>query len=140
MTSNQDAVPATANSGTKTQLRFWTTVWRAIRLRCPHCGQGRIFVNYFRMHPRCSTCGLRFQREPGYFLGSIYFNYGVTAMIVTAGYLGCLFGTNIPTQILLPIFGAWCLLFPLWFFRYARSLWLGFDRYFDVSSDEARLT
>ena len=23
------------------------------------------------------------------------------------------------------------LIFPLWFFRYARSLWLGFDQYMD---------
>jgi hypothetical protein len=28
---------------------------------------------------------------------------------------------------------AFCVFFPLWFFRYARSLWLAFDEYFDPS-------
>jgi hypothetical protein len=26
---------------------------------------------------------------------------------------------------------AFCVVFPLWFFRYARSLWLGMDHYVD---------
>ena len=29
------------------------------------------------MHDRCSTCGLRFNREPGYFLGAMYISYGL---------------------------------------------------------------
>ena len=32
---------------------------------------------------------------------------------------------------------AFCVLFPLWFFRYARSLWLGFDYYFDPPATSA---
>jgi hypothetical protein len=34
---------------------------------------------------------------------------------------------------------AFCLLFPLWFFRYARSLWLGLDYYFDPKDDHRKL-
>ncbi len=29
------------------------------------------------MHDRCPTCGLRFNRETGYFLGAMYISYGV---------------------------------------------------------------
>lgn len=83
------------------------------------------------MHPACNQCGLKFQREPGYFLGSIYFNYGLTALLVTVAYFVGYFATSIPPGYLLWGLTAFCLLFPLWFFRYARSLWLGWDHYFD---------
>ena len=39
------------------------------------------------MAERCTECGLRFHREPGFYLGSIYFNYGLTAILVTVGYV-----------------------------------------------------
>lgn len=30
------------------------------------------------MHPRCPVCGLKFEREPGYFLGALYFSYALS--------------------------------------------------------------
>ena len=27
------------------------------------------------MHANCPVCGLKFQREPGYFVGAMYFSY-----------------------------------------------------------------
>ena len=38
------------------------------------------------MHERCPHCGVKFEREPGFFLGSIYINYGLTALIVAVAY------------------------------------------------------
>ncbi len=36
-------------------------VWRAVRrglaLRCPACGQGRLFAGYLKQAPACSSCG-----------------------------------------------------------------------------------
>jgi hypothetical protein len=29
------------------------------------------------MHERCPLCGLKFEREDGYFLGAMYFGYGL---------------------------------------------------------------
>lgn len=87
------------------------------------------------MYPSCDRCGLKFQREPGYFLGSIYFNYGLTALLVTVAYFVGYFGTSLAPAYLLWGLTAFCLFFPLWFFRYARSLWLGWDHYFDPTDD-----
>ena len=83
------------------------------------------------MPQSCSSCGLVFHREPGYFLGSIYFNYGATAFIVTAAYFIGYFFTDISPQVLLWSLTAFCVLFPLWFFRYARALWMGLDEFVD---------
>ena len=111
---------------------FGTLIGRALRLRCPRCGEGKMFRNLFRMNERCAECHLKYERAPGYFLGSIYINYGLTAMTVTAGYLFLDFVTDVPDSWLMPILGTYCILFPLMFYRYARALWLAMDSFFDT--------
>jgi uncharacterized protein (DUF983 family) len=115
---------------------YLTMMWRAWRLRCPRCGQGWLFKNWIAMHPHCPWCELKYEREPGYFLGSIYINYGLTAMLVTISYFTLLFSKVVSAQTALWIVAAFALLFPIFFFRYARSLWLGFDHFWDPSVDE----
>lgn len=110
---------------------YQTVLWRSLRLRCPRCGQGKLFKGWFTMHPRCESCGLVYEREPGFFLGSIYVNYGLTAMLVTIGYFGLFFADVMTPQQVLWLMLAFSLVFPLLFFRHARSLWLGFDQYWD---------
>lgn len=83
------------------------------------------------MHKQCEHCGKSFEREPGFFLGSIYFNYGLTALLMTIGYMVLRFGYDFPeTPVLLGAL-AFTFIFPLLFFRHARSLWLGFDQFAD---------
>jgi hypothetical protein len=90
------------------------------------------------MWPKCSACELPFDREPGFYLGSIYFNYGLTALLVTIAYFALYFGVEASQQIVLAALMAFCVLFPLWFFRYARSLWLGMDEYLDPHSEKEK--
>ena len=91
------------------------------------------------MNDRCPVCDLRYEREPGFFLGSIYINYGLTALLVTVCFYSLYFGRVVSPQAALWIVTAFALLFPIWFFRYARSLWLGFDQYWDpVPEDDAQ--
>ncbi|MFO0913320.1 MAG: DUF983 domain-containing protein [Pirellulales bacterium] len=111
--------------------KFLPQVERALRLRCPRCGIGRLFTGWFRMSPTCSECGLKYEREPGFFLGAIYFNYGLTALISAFAYPILLFSGTLHRQQTFAVTIAFVILFPLWFFRYARSLWLGFDYFWD---------
>ena len=112
-------------------LRLWEYLVRALRLRCPQCGKGRLFRTPLSMFDHCVYCGLQYAREEGYLLGSIYFNYGLTALIVSVGYPLLVFGFDLPSQIVLWSTMAFCIIFPLWFFRYARSLWIAFDQLCD---------
>lgn len=104
---------------------------RALRLRCPWCGEAGMFRGLLAMHERCSACGLRFEREPGYFLGSIYFNYGVSVVVAIALHLvlSAELGWSAPAElaVILPIVVA----IGLALFRFARALWLAFDLQFD---------
>jgi uncharacterized protein (DUF983 family) len=112
-------------------MKIRTLLVRCLRLRCPICGKGLMFAGYFRMYPQCDQCGFRYASGQGYFLGSIYFNYGVTAVIVLVAYLSLMLTDSASPEALLIGLTAFCVLFPLWFFRYARSLWLALDCYFD---------
>ena len=107
---------------------------RVQRLRCPRCGEGRLFPGLLNMHEECSSCHLKNERAPGYFLGSIYVNYGFTAVAMTIGYLflhPILGFTN--RQLAAPLVG-FCIVFATFFFRYARALWLSLDCFFDPTS------
>jgi uncharacterized protein (DUF983 family) len=108
---------------------------RALRLRCPRCGRGVLFDGWFAMRETCDACGLRFEREPGYFVGAIYVNYAVTAVacLGTAIGLDLAFGLGVWTQVAIAV--AIAVLVPVLFFRYARSLWLGLDHVV-TSADE----
>ena len=70
--------------GTATKLR---TIGDILRQRCPRCRLGNIFRysifrGFPRMHQRCPVCDLKFDREPGYFLGAMYVSYGLGIVIV----------------------------------------------------------
>ena len=108
-------------------MTFWRTVGRALRLRCPNCGEGRLFRGFFSMEPSCRSCALDFLREQGYYVGAMYINYGVTAAVELS--VGIPLAGRIPLATLSWPLGAFAILFPLWFFRYSRSLWLGIDLY-----------
>jgi len=82
------------------------------------------------MNDTCPTCGLKFEREPGYFMGALYISYALA--IVILGLL--MFGWHVlfPDMDL-----GWAVLLaglvyvplmPL-VFRYARVIWLHFDHW-----------
>lgn len=117
-------------------MRFFTLLNRALRLRCPLCGQGKLFRGWLTMHPECPNCRVKFEREPGFFLGSIYINYGLTALIVAIGYPVLLFGGYVAETPLLIASLVFVVLFPILLFPWARSLWLGFDQWHDPREGE----
>jgi uncharacterized protein (DUF983 family) len=114
----------------------WTVLGRGLRRVCPRCGRAPLFRGWFAMDERCAVCGRRFNRAPGYLLGSIYINYGVTALLVVVTYFSLYFGEVLDGKQLLVLLTAFSVVFPLWFFRYARSLWIAFDERWDPWPNE----
>jgi len=104
------------------------------------CGHGRLFRGLWATNKECPKCKADFQREPGFYLGSIYFNYGLTTVIVAIAYPILLFSGTLSNDALLWCSLAFVLLFPLWFFRHARSFWLAFDQYCDPREGEQGTT
>ncbi len=108
-------------------MKFWTVVGRGLRHRCPKCGEGRLFRRLLAMNDACSGCGLDFKREQGYYIGAMYINYGVTTAVLLAVALPLI--DKVPMAHLLWPLAVFSIIFPIWFFRYSRSLWLAVDLY-----------
>ncbi len=99
-----------------------------------------MFRGLFSMQPECLTCRLKFEREPGYFLGAIYINYAATVLCMLVGFFTSeyLFKPPLTHQIIV-----WCsfgVVFPIVFYRYSKSLWLALDYIFNpVEEDHAEM-
>ena len=119
MTTPHRSAPQPAGRG--------TNLGRAFRLVCPRCGGGRLFRGWFRMHDGCPSCGLSFAREPGFYLGSIYVNYGVTVVVTGGLYAALVLAAGLSHETALAVCVAVAVLLPLAFFRHARSLLLALD-------------
>lgn len=64
-----------------------STISAILHQLCPRCRAGKIFVKpilwgWPRMNECCPSCGLRFEREPGYFLGAMYLGYGLALIMI----------------------------------------------------------
>ena len=60
-----------------------------VRQCCPRCREGMIFRGsllrgFPRMNQICTVCGLKFERESGYFLGAMYLSYMLGVGVVLA--------------------------------------------------------
>ena len=109
---------------------------------CPRCGQGAIFRlplwrGYLAMNERCPVCGLKFEREPGYFLGALYFSYAASVPPVCALVLMFwrLVGWRFDTAVL-AAFVAWLPAVPL-VTRMARVVWIHVDQHFDPEEERS---
>jgi len=88
------------------------------------------------MHAACPRCGFSYEREPGFYLGSIYLNYGAT-VILTGGLYGLLvLALGFSNETTLAVCLAAAVLCPILLFRHARSFLLALDS--SVNQDQAR--
>ena len=113
------------------ELSFSQALSRAFRVRCPYCGSGRLFSGLLRMNSSCSVCGTRLEREPGYFLARPTSTTESLPDSTTLSLRVAALRAGLVQQRTHASLMSFCLIFPLIFFRYARSLWLALDCFFD---------
>lgn len=83
------------------------------------------------MMPRCATCNLLFEREPGYFLGAMIIGYAL-AVPVMAVFVGLFWATTRWSWNAILLLGAAALLpFVPAITRWSRIAWIYFDRAVD---------
>lgn len=119
-------------------MKLSTTLIRSCRLRCPKCGKGRFARSWIATHENCSECELDFRVDWGFYLGSIYVSYGATGAILAVVCVPIIVGQYVPTNTLMPFALGFCALFPIWFWRYARSVWFGINYYMDQTRHERK--
>jgi uncharacterized protein (DUF983 family) len=112
---------------------------RAARLRCPNCGGASLFTSWFRMHPRCPSCGLPTERgEEGYQVGSYMFNIIAAELIFAAIFLAIVVATwPEPPWLPLQVGGVTLMIVaPFAFFPFSKTLFLAFDLLFRPATPE----
>lgn len=114
-------------------------VGRAVRLRCARCGGGSIFRSFGELTEHCPTCGLRFERESGYWVGSMIINMALTLLTFFATFgLGLALTWPDPpwtplTVVVVVVTG----LAPIVLHRWSRTLWMAIEMsYHELDDDE----
>jgi uncharacterized protein (DUF983 family) len=116
-----------------------STLPSILQQRCPRCRMGGIFrYSIFRGFPKmcecCAICDLKFEREPGYFLGAMYLSYGLGVLIMAPIALLLWFLTGWPITKVILWAAVLFLPFAPTITLFARVLWI----YLDQSVDPER--
>ena len=106
---------------------IFKTLVRALRLRCPACGESSIIQSPFQIKHHCPACRALFKREDGFFVGAIMANVVTTEFVIIALYVLLLPVIGASFQSVLTFLFAVALVFPVAFYHHSWSLWLGFD-------------
>lgn len=109
------------------QTSIVTVLLRALRLRCPACGQSSIARGPFRIKHHCANCGSLFKREEGFFVGAILANVLATEALILLVCLIWLTIVGASYETVLAGLFVIALLFPVLFYHHSWSLWLAFD-------------
>lgn len=119
---------------------------RATRLRCPVCAVSALFVpirkvrrlsDWFAPLDGCPRCGYAYDREPGYFLLSIWaINYGMGSLIGLIIYLVLELMYDLPLSTLLACVLIPILIFNLMFVRHSKAYFIAFDHWWDPHRKE----
>jgi uncharacterized protein (DUF983 family) len=101
-------------------------VSRGLRNRCPNCGGSTLFREgtWFEVNKACSACGLQFERDEGFFIGSMSLNYGVTLVCFLTPIMILAYKGVIGTTTAIVLAGIGSIGFPVLFYRSSRSWWL----------------
>lgn len=106
-----------------------------LRQRCPVCLRGQVFTSLFGMHTHCPVCGIKFERETGYFLNAMFVGYAAGFLILAPSAV-LLAWMNVSILLFtLAIIAETALLTPL-IFRYARLVWMHADQVLDPRQPE----
>lgn len=87
-------------STNKNQEDYRVSHWEGLsQAKCPRCRVGKVFIgNTYglktqKMNVTCPHCGLRFEREPGYFYVSMFVSYAMNvAEMITIAIASYIFG------------------------------------------------
>lgn len=109
-------------------------IYSTVNNKCPRCHKGRIFENNFayslkngvKMNPGCSECGLKYEKETGFFYGAMYVSYALMSGILIIWFLSDLLWLHLDALTLASlVVSTMFVLFPV-VYRWARIIWLNF--------------
>jgi uncharacterized protein (DUF983 family) len=120
-------------------------LYSILGMKCPRCHEGNLFSNKHpfplsemgKMPETCPNCGLKYEREPSFFYGSMYVSYGYSVAVFVAVYIisSLFLGFDIWTTV--GILAAVLILVSPWVFRLSRSTWINLFEKYDPSFNKS---
>lgn len=109
-------------------------VYSIFNLKCPTCHEGDqfptgtfSFQKSFDMHDRCPHCGQNYMPEPGFYYGAMFISY-IFMGFFSIGFVALFHWVlGLSTAASFALLIAFCLIFFVYIFRLARSIWLNIN-------------
>lgn len=106
----------------------------ALKFKCARCGKGEMFVSknpykwgeMMTMHKHCSSCGMLYERESGFFFGAMYISYAINIALFVSATVGyyLFFDESVDWRWYISGYVVLTLLLTPVIFRLSRSIWL----------------
>ncbi len=104
---------------------------RSVRLRCPHCGRGRVMASWRDTRALCDACGLRFSRGDAeyYSAGALFANIVIAEGLFALGFVTTLLATwpDVPWDALTYVSMFLMIALPVLLYPFSKALWLAGD-------------
>lgn len=99
--------------------------------KCPKCEKGKVFYKKGnpllftmpRMNEKCPVCNHKFEKEPGYFFGSMFVSYAVTVGEMIVFFLIVQFFVK-SVGIIILLIAIMAILLSTFNFRLSRMIWI----------------
>jgi uncharacterized protein (DUF983 family) len=105
------------------------SIWRGFTHACPKCGSRKTHMKYFSIKDTCPKCGLKFEREEGYWTGAMAVNIVFSAIVIALGLaIGLI--TTAPDIAVVPIIATLApltVLLPILGYPFSQTIWMGID-------------
>ncbi len=110
-------------------MAFKTMLLRALRRRCPRCGERRIWRSWFNTVPSCPNCGHTFDREEGYWVMAIVVNTAFVETLFALLFVGGIIVTwpDIDWRFLLAAGLVTNGILPFVLFPFSKTVWVAID-------------
>lgn len=103
-----------------------------LSMKCPRCNEGDLFTNrtifplsqLHSMPDRCTSCGLKFNPEPGFYTGAMYVSYAINIALFISSFFVLYIGLKINVVSFLVGYGITLLVLSPYIFRYSRTLFI----------------
>lgn len=109
-----------------------TKLYSIFNNKCPKCHKGNFFTHnnpyklkeFDKMHQTCPVCKESFEKEPGFYYGAMYVNYGITVAIGVAWFLINYFLFDFNALFFSVSFAVILIVLLPWVFRTGRLTWI----------------
>lgn len=105
-----------------------TMIGRALTRCCPRCGAGA-FSSFYNLKEHCDRCGLRFEREEGYWVGALIINTTVTFASFLILFVGGMvaFWPEVPWGAIGVVTIGVMAVLPIVFYPLSKTIWMALE-------------